>query len=224
MSYSAAPERPPACLPICPPALLSRVGRLADWEARKKNYRQLAVEQAQQKLKQQGRGSFIPRFSFKRCLTGCCWSPTTDVWWLFPKLFTANIIFGIYLWYVRVRPENQFFQCQDSADSLDEHTPKFISPICLLIEKRLHRASVVRAADNDPSRIWGNDVTQKIKPLGVPWLSYFQAPDHLGFLWTRKYVLQNKKLYQNHQLVAHCDKFEAYSTLFTFLSKYVDVT
>ena len=70
----------PACQPICPPALLSRVGRLADWEARKK-FSSACSRANAAKAKQQGRGSFIPRFSFKRCLTGCYWSPTTDVWW-----------------------------------------------------------------------------------------------------------------------------------------------
>ena len=30
----------------------------------------------------------------------CREPPTTDVWWLFPKFLTTNIIFGIYLGYV----------------------------------------------------------------------------------------------------------------------------
>ena len=36
----------------------------------------------------------------------------TDVWWLSPKFFTANIIFGIYLGFICFRPEIQSFFCK----------------------------------------------------------------------------------------------------------------
>ena len=77
-------------------------------------------------------------------------SPKTDVWRLFPRLFTINFIFGIYLGVLCFRPEKSKFlvekktryifpwtrdsQCKDSSDSLPKNTPnasKNVSPICL---------------------------------------------------------------------------------------------
>ena len=78
-------------------------------------------------------------------LQGCRLAPTTNVWWLLPKLITDTMIFGIYLGYV-LGLKNNFFvekrtkyifpgtQCQNSADSLTKTTPNapnFISSICL---------------------------------------------------------------------------------------------
>ena len=92
------------------------------------------------------------------------YTPTTDVWWLFPKLFMANLgyIWVIYL-FVQVqliskcpflpsnRPKNLRNLCKDFSPSLN--TPKFISSICQPKPKsseyhwkRLHQASIVRGS------------------------------------------------------------------------------
>ena len=79
---------------------------------------------------------------------------TTDVWRLSPKFFMANILFGIYLRFICVRPEIPFCfvkktptkyskpwtrdsQCQDGYSSLAENAPTFFGPICLLKPKSL---------------------------------------------------------------------------------------
>ena len=48
-------------------------------------------------------------------------APTTDMWWLPPKFFTANIIFGINLGFICFRPEIQSFFCKKNQPNTQNH-------------------------------------------------------------------------------------------------------
>ena len=99
---------------------------------------------------------------------------------LFPKFFTAHILFWEYLGVVCFRPKNQSFfvgkrtsytfpwtrdsQCQNSANSLAENTPnasKNFSPICLpkpksfeFLKKKALWMSVVRDYYNQDNQFY----------------------------------------------------------------------